>query len=280
MPLEAAQDQDVDDQVDTTQDDQTEGDDPGGEDDADAAPTTFAEVASAMGHKPKAQFVPKREGDRWLTAKEFIEANSQRQRNTNRALRDTKSKLDRLEPLVAQLQQRMTGDERAVLRRQAREMMEAGDYDKAEELMEKAAAPASSEPAEHPAITDFKDRNAGWLGVDQEATDYMNAVDRRMVAEAGGNVSDVAGHARKLEAAVKRRFPELFETEAAKDDERPVRKPPLVQRGLRTDRTTPTTITAASLTPKQRRDADSMNVSHKDWAEQLNVINQQTGAAA
>lgn len=275
MPPEA-EDQ-VDDQVDTTLDDQDGADDtpPTEEPDEDTAPTTFAEVAAAMGWKPKDQFKPKREGDKWMPAKEFVAEFNARQRNTMKALREHKGKLERLEPLVAQLQQKMTSGEKAELRARAREHMEAGEYDKAEELFDQAAkGTVPDAPAEHPALTAFKERNE-WYGADEDATEYVAFLDAKFAKEAGG-VKDPDAHMRRVEAGVKKRFPELFGEPKAKD-EPPPRRAPLADRGGRTERAAPGKITAATLTPAQRKAAETMGVSPKDYAE---ALNQQNGAAA
>lgn len=267
MPPEA-EDQ-VDDQVDTNDTDT---------DDNDDAPQSNPEaerVARLMGWRPESEFKPKREGDKWLPADEFVSEFASRMRNTNKKNRELEGKLQRLEPLVAQLQQKMTAGDRADLRRQARELMEAGEYDKAEELFEKAAAPAASEPAKHPALAAFEERNADWYGVDDEATEYVAFMDAKIAKEAGG-VKDADAHMRKVEAAVKRRFPELFGEKKGDDkkDDTPTRRQPLVSRGTRTDAPRDSgKVSANTLTPAQRRAADTMGVSYKDYAEQLNNMN-------
>lgn len=265
MPPELAEAEELDAEI--LDEELSEGEAPEIED--DVSPTTFAEVATTMGWKPKDKFSPKREGDKWLPAKEFVADFNARQRNTMRSNRELKGKLDRLEPLVTQLQQKMTGGERATLRAKAREHMEAGEYDKAEELFDKASAP-EADPGEHPALADFKARN-DWYGVDDDATDYVAFIDGKFAREAGG-VKDAAAHMRKVEAAVKKQFPQLFGEK--KIEETTTRRSPLVARGGNTDRPRQNgKVTVADLTPAQRRAAESMNVKLADYVENLNILN-------
>jgi co-chaperonin GroES (HSP10) len=241
---------------------------------AEDSPTTFAEVAATMGWKPKAEFKPKREGDKWLPARDFVAAFNERQRNTMRANRDLKSKLDRVALQVEKVSGRLSASDRDALKAKAREHMEAGEYDKAEELFDKAAAPAGD--SEHPALTAFKERN-DWFGVDDEATAYADALDKQF---AKGGIADPDAHMRKVEAGVKKRFPELFEKDAGEREdreergERPQRRAPLVARGGGGDRPRQDgKLTVADLTPRQRRAADAMGVTLKDYVENLNQMN-------
>lgn len=256
-----------------TVEDQTDGTEvPADEEAQDDAPQwseEAARVARMMGWRPEAEFKPKRETDKWLPPEQFVSEFATRMRNTNRTNRDLKSKIDRLAPLVEQMQAKMTGAERADVKRQIREAAEAGDYDRVDELTERMAAPGAAEPGEHPALASFKERN-DWYGVDDEATDYVAFLDNKYAQESGG-VKDAEAHMRKVEAGVKRRYPELF---GDKKDDAPAtrRAAPHVDRGGRAERPTGGKVTAASLTPTQRRAADAMNVSHKDYAEQLNVM--------
>lgn len=271
MPPEAAEADDDEDQTLDDQVDENEDENEGGAD--DATPTTFAEVASTMGWRPKADFKPKREGDKWLPAKEFVAEFNARQRNTMRSNRDLKSKLDRVAAQVEKVAGHLSATDKVAMRAQAREHMEVGEFDKAEELFDKAASAASPTSGEHPALTSFKERN-DWFGVDDEATAYADSLDKQF---AKGGIADADAHMRKVEAGVKKRFPELFEAgerQERPEGERQARRAPLVARGNGAERPRQDgKITVADLTPKQRRAAEAMNVTLKDYAANLNEMN-------
>lgn len=236
-----------------------------------------ARIASLMGWKSPKDWKGDPPPGGLKSAKDFLAEVPK----VNKAMREAnellRGKMDRIVGQVARLtaaeKNRMSAGQEEALEA----AMEAGDIDRAKKILAAArAGGGDAEPDEAPALTAFKDRNA-WYGVDDEATAYTAALDAQFARSAGG-VKDPDAHMRKVEAGVKKRFPELFGDKAKEEDEeeddQPRRRAPLVARGGRADRSrAPSVVTAADLTPAQRRAAATMKVSEKDYAAALNLTN-------
>lgn len=274
MPPEAEA-EDTDDQV---LEEGAEGaeDDKGGAEPKDSEEAV--KVASLMGWKPEAEW--KGDKSNWRSATDFL-------KQTPEMMRATRQKADRLEGTVARitaqvakLDSRTTAQADADVRAQARELMEAGKFDEAEKLLTEGRPKSTvADPDEHPALTAFKSRN-DWYGVDDEATAYTAALDTQY-AKAAGGVQDPEAHMRKVEAGVKKRFPELFGEKKPKDDDDDPppgerrRGAPIIQRGG--DRgggraRIPGERTVADLTTAEKRAADQMGVSHADYVKSANKL--------
>lgn len=198
-------------------------------------------------------------------------------------LRNTRKKADKLEGqfarVVAQVSKldRVEGRRRDADQEAALEAaMEAGDLEGAKNIL-KAAKEAAAPPGEAPAFTSFKDRNE-WYGVESEATEYVAFLDQKYATEAGGPANvDPETHFRKIDAAVKKRFPELFgEAKEPKEGEETGerRRAPLVNRGNRAERVkTSEGFTVADLTRAHRQAIKEYGCSEADYVKNLNLMN-------
>jgi hypothetical protein len=249
----------------------------GAESGADEAPQDTEEevrVASLMGWKPESQW----KGDKanWRPAKDFLAEVPEIMRNTRKSNERMKGQLDRIVAQVARLtaaekRQMSAGQEHAL-----EAAMEAGDIEGAKKILAAArSSGAGDAPEKPPALAAFEERNADWYGVDDEATAYAAMLDKRFAEQAGG-VSDPDVHMRKVEAGVKRAFPELFKDGKPRDDDEPGerRRAPLVARsGRGGDRSrSSTAMTPADMSAAQRKAATDMGVTHADWVKAYNQM--------
>lgn len=245
---------------------------------ADDAPEEAAEptaeevlnaVASDLGWSPKDQWRGAPED--WRPATEFL-------KQTPSILRAAKKTAERLQGqqnrIVAEMA-KMTQEQRermdAASERALEEAIETGDTAKAKEIMD--GVKASRAPAKEPALVEFEARNADWLYVDPEATDFAAALSARLQAQGVTGVAQLT----QVEAAVKKRFPEHFEEadepEPKGKEPKPTVRAPLVARTARTDTpANPGEVTAATLNRAQREAAALYNITPAQYAEQLNKI--------
>lgn len=265
MPPEAAL-------ADEHEDDKIDAGAEGGEGEGqDAAPKESSEeavkVAKLMGWKPKSEW--KGDTANWRPAEDFLAEVPEVMRNTRKAKDRLEGQVNRIVGQLAKLENGVNKQADAETRKTARELMEAGKYDEAEKILtESRAAPKTDE---HPEFTAFKDRNE-WFGVDDEATAYAEALDKRLAKE---GISDPAAHMKKVEAGVKKAFPDLFEDGGKggeRETDRAGRRAPLVTRGNgRAERVRSSdALTVADMTPAQRNAAKTMGVSDKDWCSSYN----------
>lgn len=271
--------------VDTTADDVAE---PEAEDVADVAEGDGAEeaaaepsediirIAKSLGWKEdKGKVDP----SKWVGPEQFI-ANTRdiifKQRDS---LTKAESKLARMSRMAEDVQRKLRETRSADRDR----LLAEADSDDAEirrpALAKLATVDFSTPSGEDPSVTDFAERNASWFGVDGEATAYVQALDNRFTAEAGGlDRIEPAAHMKRIETAVKKRFPELFEDAEPEDaprrrtlaDQR--RSTPLAASSTRAPARPQGTITAASLTPAERNAALQMGVKPEDYARNLQKL--------
>lgn len=247
-----------------------------------AEPNPEAErLAGLMGWKPKEQW----KGDQttWRPAEDFLRETVEVNRNMRAQQRTSETKLARVVAEVAKLsnneRQRMGADAEARLRL----AVEEGKTDDALKILKEVEA--GRQPTEPAAFTSFKERNADWYSVDPEATAYVHSLDQQFAAAAGGpqNVTDPEAHFRRIDAAMKKRFPELYAAADDEEDDPPARRrrepdepqgrrAPLVARGNRAEASRSTEKTASTLSREEKAGADLMGVTHADYAKQVNNL--------
>lgn len=269
--------------ADEAETEELEPDAPEGQDqptEAQQAATAEAErLAKLMGWRPESEW----KGDKtnWRPAEDFLRETVEVNRGMRTKLQAAEGKLARVVAQVAKLdattKARMSEEAEQALR----QAVEAGDADEAAKILKRVEA--QRQPEEPTAYADFKARNADWYGVDDEATAYVATLDARFAAQAGGpqNIADPEAHFRRIEAAMKKRFPELFEEEAddtphrrkePEEEKGNARRTPLVARGNGRAETPSRggKVTAATLTREQREAAALYNITPEAYAEQWN----------
>lgn len=247
---------------------------PDAADDADEAlpPSEAEKVARLMGWKP----LDKWKGDKagWKAPEDFLAEVPEIMRNTRKANQRLEGQITRIVGQLAKLQSGQDRQTNASLDKAMDAAVEAGDLEGARKILASAQAQKAA-PDEHPAFTAFKDRNDEWWGVDDEATAYAESLDKRFAKD---GIADPEIHMKKVEAGVKKRFPELFGDAKADDDTDPPAKTvketpraPLVARGGRgAGQSSSDKLTPATMSPKQREAAKSMNVDPKDYCKSYN----------
>lgn len=237
----------------------------GAEADAPPANPEAEKIAGLMGWKPETEWRGDKEN--WRSAEDFLKEVPEINRALRKKASTTDDKFNRIVAQVAALEKTQKTKAEHDALADLSTAVEAGDIEgaKAAALRLSAAKP-QGQPDEDPAFTAFKDRNE-WYGGDVEATAYVQMLDQSY-AQATGGVKDADAHMKRIETAVKKRFPELFEAPKT------TRDPPLVGRGGRTD-TRPTNgeKTAADLSPAQRKAAADMGVTTADYVKSLNKFN-------
>lgn len=252
----------------------------GGTSSADDAPQTNAEaerIAALMGWKPKDSWKGDTAG--WRSAEDFLKETPEVLRNMRKKSERLEGQFSRIVATLTKVQQGQQKQEDRDLAAQMEAAVDAGDMDAAKKLLEQAKTSRSPDSGKPPALVAFEERNAEWFGVDDEATAYVSALDVQFARAAGGNQNiDPDQHMRKIEAAVKKRFPELFGTPAATNDDdgkgkaaEEARKGPLLARGNRgAQRATDGKLTVATMSPRQRAAARETNVTDADYVREYN----------
>jgi hypothetical protein len=223
----------------------------------EAAPPTLEEIASKFGWK---------EGGK-LSAVEFLN-------ETPKIMDRQRKKLDGVNKAMKVLEGRLHIDKQDSVRAKIAKAIEDGDSEAAEAIAREAVSPPGQRE-----LADFRERNADWYDIDPEATAYVLTLDQQYARTFG--TADPSAHFERIEKAVKKRFPELFEEEApeAKKDEPPARRQPFVGGASRVAATKPAKFTEGTLTPEERKAADQFGVSYKAFAEAKNKKIEQEKAA-
>jgi hypothetical protein len=177
-------------------------------DDTGTPPDPVEALASKMGWAPKEAFRGPEED--WKPADEFIIAGKDIQRNLSRDLRELKSTVSNMSRTSATLLEQQLAERDAYWANKKREAVEAGDFEAVEHADEQRQQIRQQVPAvqavDDPAVSRFKERNAGWFDKDPEATNY--AVNRADFYAKQG-----LSHARQLAAVeqdMRGIFPDLF----------------------------------------------------------------------
>lgn len=277
MPPEAAEAQENTDVLEVVVDDPP-GNEPdagapeAGNDDAPQSSEEAVKLASLMGWKPKDQWKGDDKG--WKSAEDFVAEIPEILSKTRQRASKTQAQLDQVAGLVAKLDKNQRNALDAKLDADLEAAVEAGDADAARKVMAQIKAVNQKTDTDPPALSSFKERNAEWFEVDPEATAYAMALDAQY---AKGGISDPQTHMLRVEAGVKKKFPEHFgAVEDKPKDERQTRRAPLVgapSGGSRPARPNGE-VTVADLTPSQRRGAETSGVSLADYAKAVTKMNQ------
>lgn len=273
MPNETAELQDDPDTLVVIDGDEAEGSPPDN-DDTPAEPTEAEKIAALMGWRPKSEW--KGDDGGWKPAEDFLAEVPEKLKDLRRGRANDRAKLDSVAALVAKLSANQRRDMDARLEAELEAASEAGDVEAVKRIV--AQIKKGDEPHQSPAVAAFRERNSTWFEVDVEATAYADLLDRQYAAQAGGKIVDHDAHLKRVESAVRKRFPELFpaaEPEKAKEPAKPAERAPLAARGSRAAgsvRAQNGVITVADLTPKQRRGAEESGVSYEDYAKALTKI--------
>lgn len=238
---------------------------------ADTSSPEAVKVAELMGWKP----LDKWKGDpsTWRKAEDFLAEVPEIMRNTRKTSERVQGRLDRVTAEVAKLTKTQRQQIDVDLDRALEVAVEAGDMDAVRKITARLRQPVDAAPDEAPAFTAFKERNE-WFEVDDAATAYVIALDKQLDKNGSAKANPEA-HMKKIEAAVKEAFPKLF------GEARSASRVPLVGRGGRGDPPKPSgDLTPADLSQQQRKAADEMGVSHKDYVASLNKINAKEKARA
>lgn len=185
------------------------------------APPSAEEIARELGWKPETEW--KGPKDNWTPAADFIRHKVKKAERVGDEIRGVRETLDRVSRTSAKIVERAVMDERAKLEARFYDAVEAGDSGAAfavsQELARADTAPVV-EASEPPAVTDFKSRNP-WFAANKAARAVAIAA-AQSIANIGENDPEVQFEA--AERAVRRDFPELFETDPPpprRDDKRP-----------------------------------------------------------
>lgn len=274
MPPEAAQIQD-----DAQLDPAVIAADAGGQSDAgnDDEPQSSEEavkVASLMGWKPKSEW----RGDqtKWRPAEDFLADVPEVLKHTRQANGQLKAKLDQVAGMVAKLDANQRRQTDAQLDAELDAAIEDGDNTRIKAARDAIRSAASEPKGGNGAVESFRERNSAWFDVDPEATAYAAALDAQYARLSGG-ITDPDAHMKRIEAGVKKKFPEHFGEVEGKPEpqaQRQQTRAPLVGSGGRVGgRASNAEVTAANLTPAQRASADKMEVDYASFAKAVNKIN-------
>jgi hypothetical protein len=224
------------------------------------------EIALSFGWKPREQFDPAK--GEWKDPKTFIANTRKVVFDSRDKIRNYEGKLNRIVAQVAKLQGNQRSQADADAQAALAAAVEAGDVEGAQNVLKQVRA--SQAPDENPALTAFKERNE-WFGTDDEATAYAAALDRQYAKD---GIADPDAHMRKVEAGVKKRFPELFggDTKTAADPK--ARSAPLVARGGGPAERSRNggELTVATMTPEMRRAAEAVGVKPESYVKSFNEM--------
>ena len=220
------------------------------DDRAEAAyqPTPYDDLAKELGWRSPDEY---QGNEPFRSAEEYIKTAVKGTRSVRKDLKDMKQTLERVVKTSAIATEKAVKAERERLEAEYEARVEAGDAKGARQidreiskLDREAANPVNYEQ-------DFASRNP-WYGKDDEATAYAVSVSQR--AAASGKTPEEQLEA--AEAAVRKRFPELYDEPERKT--LTPRKAPAVN--------TPTTRTA-SLQPREKGFAELPEAAKRSWAQ-------------
>jgi hypothetical protein len=215
------------------------------------------QLAEKAGWKPKDQW----KGEGWTDASEFLAHQLEKGERSSKRLAQVASQL-------RQVESQTKAQRKAALDAELDAAVEAGDIEAARRISNEKAV--VDEP---PAVADFRARN-DWFGVDAEATAYVESLDRRYAAEAGG-IKDAKAHMQRIEDAVLKRFPE-YAPAPVKPANGQRREAPHTARAsgaMRNDggKKTEANLTAEEVSAYKQLHAAGMVKDRKTYAAQLNA---------
>lgn len=213
----------------------------------DQSPSDLETLAREMGWSPESEWRgPK---DAWKDAKTFLKTTVDINRNLSKDVRDLRDTVDRMARTSASLADKAAKEAREQAIEEFNSAVASGDAEAALEASRKLDEVRS--PQRDDAVSDFVTRNAAWYSRDEEATAYAQSV-AQIWANKG---HDASRQVQEAEAAVRKRFPELFD-EPGERQQTQRRSPPVVQGGQRTTGAAPRKKGIADLPPDARRAAE------------------------
>lgn len=177
-------------------------------------PSDVDKVAMKLGWRPQAEWQGE-EGD-WVDSEAFLTKTKDMNKSMSKDLRDLRKQMDRIGQATASMTQQAVEAERAKWQEKWDEAFDTGNRDdlkRAEKELAKLDQPKAQQPTRE--VEDFASRNSGWFQKDEEATDY--AFVRASYWQNKG-VTDPGEQLEKVEADVKKRFPEHFEAKSTRKD--------------------------------------------------------------
>lgn len=239
----------------------------------DPVDSEIEKIALSFGWTPPKDF--KGDPSKAMSARDFLAETPKVLKSAKDDVAKANARISSVAGLVAKLEanQRKTNDQQ--LDQALVDAVEAGDADTAKKIAEQIRQSRDAETT--PAVEAFKERNA-WFGADDEATAYATLMDNKFANEAGGKIVNPAAHFGRIEAAVKRRFPELFDEPEAKPQAE-VKEPknpqraPLVAGGGRVARPSNGELTVATMSKQHREAARAFQVSDEAYVKSFNHLN-------
>jgi hypothetical protein len=203
-----------------------------------------ADLAREMGWAPRDEW--RGDPDQWKDAKTFLKTTVDINRNLSKDVRELRQTQAQLARTAATITERAVAEERERLTAQFREAVEAGDAEaawKAGQQLNRVEQP-NADPADE--VADFKARNI-WFGKDDEATAYAVAHCQVLANKGVSRAEQV----RSAEEAVKKRFPELFQSDQPQRQQ--PKQQPAVNQPARASRPAPREKGVADLPPDARK---------------------------
>lgn len=171
-----------------------------------------------------------------VSAKEYIKRQQGFLRDSSRQLRELKEATARHGEELVRIQKKALDEARKVAQAELDEAVRMGDTRAAAQAVEKLTAaqeapqtppPPRLDPDAETFVKDWVARN-DWFSKDEEAVAYTDVLYRREIQKNGG-VDDPVVILPKIEAAIRRRFPEHFDApEPEPEPPRPRTPPPSV----------------------------------------------------
>lgn len=164
-------------------------------------------LASELGWSPKDQW----RGDEadWKPATDFLKDTVQINKAERRARKNLEDRISRISRTTDAMIERVRAEERAKVEAEFSAAVDEGDHERARKASVQLAQIDSAPTTEAAPVQDFATRNASWWKIDPLAT-QMAANISNMLAEQGKTAEE---QCKAAEEAVKKRFPEYFETD-------------------------------------------------------------------
>lgn len=177
----------------------------GGDDQA----ITLEEAAGELGWSPKDQW--RGDPDEWKPASAFLKDTVAINKAERRARKNLEDRLTRITRTTDAMLEQVRADERRKVQAEFDAAVDEGDHASAREAAAKLQQIEKSAPADD-SVQDFATRNASWWNIDPLAT-QMAANVSNLAASQGKSPDE---QCKMAEEAVRKRFPEYFETEKPK----------------------------------------------------------------
>lgn len=179
------------------------------EGDSDDQAITLEEAASELGWSPKDQW--RGAPEEWKPASAFLKDTVAINKAERRARKNLEDRLTRITRTTDAMMEQVRADERRKVQAEFDAAVDEGDHARARQASAKLQQIETSAPADN-SVQDFATRNATWWNIDPLAT-QMAANMSNLAASQGKTPEE---QCQMAEDAVRKRFPEYFETEKPK----------------------------------------------------------------